>query len=608
MENETAPIAEARLLAEAVCSGSIAPEQSARLNALLKADEEAALTYAVYVRMHGLLCWHWQDQVAIVRTPPSPPAPIPAGLFGNVWQGTVGFFSQTMPLSYLIATVTLAVMLLGAWSYKVSHDLPANGAIAHFSPPGERPHPIFVGRITGMKDCRWADPDTRTIVGASVPLDRKYALASGLIEITHKTGAKVILEGPCAYTVESSAGGFLARGKLTARIGERGEGRGGRTERVSKSPNPQSQTPNPFVVRTPTAIITDLGTEFGVEVAENGDTTSHVFKGSVQVKILPSPAGSEGKKLLPSPASGRGAGGEGGVVQLAAGESVMLSRVRAGTHQNSTPTETLRFTHPTTPPEFVRRIYEPPKMLDLLDIVAGGNGLGNRREHGINPGTGAVDFEISRNTRGGSRIEDRPYASVVWSYYIDGVFVPSGGAGPVRLDSAGHTFNGFPATSGTCFGSIWSRASRAPDKNDRDANVWFNALGRGGQYMPNDRGLLCMHANTGITFDLSLIWKTGRAAERGRFKAVAGVADARHVFPEADGSADLWIFVDGALKWKRVQLRPADGPAEIDVELDPANRFLTLAVTDGGRKRCWPWAVFGDPVLEMEKTEVNSNK
>ncbi|MCD4727047.1 MAG: hypothetical protein K8R46_05270, partial [Pirellulales bacterium] len=109
-------------------------------------------------------------------------------------------------------------------------------------------------------------------------------------------------EGPCTYEVESTAGGYLALGKLTARVGARGEGRGASEGRVAnqKSPSslilhPSSFIPHPsslilhpsslFSVRTPTAIITDLGTEFGVEVDEAGVTESHVFQGKVEVRL-----------------------------------------------------------------------------------------------------------------------------------------------------------------------------------------------------------------------------------------------------------------------------------------------------------------------------------
>ncbi|MBN1394911.1 MAG: hypothetical protein JW959_07805, partial [Pirellulales bacterium] len=117
----------------------------------------------------------------------------------------------------------------------------------------------------------------------SAPLGREYALASGLMEITYKSGARVILEGPCAYKVDSSAGGFLAIGKLTANI--RTQSSMPKAQSSDFSPLPPLSSPL-FSVRTPTAIITDLGTEFGVEVSKEGNTTSHVFSGSVKVAVL----------------------------------------------------------------------------------------------------------------------------------------------------------------------------------------------------------------------------------------------------------------------------------------------------------------------------------
>ena len=47
-------------------------------------------------------------------------------------------------------------------------------------------------------------------------------------------------------------------------------------------------------VRTPTAVVTDLGTEFGVEVNKEGRTTSHVFRGTVQVQSLSADGKPEG--------------------------------------------------------------------------------------------------------------------------------------------------------------------------------------------------------------------------------------------------------------------------------------------------------------------------
>ena len=118
-----------------------------------------------------------------------------------------------------------------------------------------------VGRITGMVDCQWTGTAFDSPV---VPLGRKYELASGLVEITYDTGAKVILQGPVTYEVESAAGGYLAVGKLTGKV--------------------EHETAKGFSVRTPTAVVTDLGTEFGVEVSKEGNTLSHVFRGTVEVQ------------------------------------------------------------------------------------------------------------------------------------------------------------------------------------------------------------------------------------------------------------------------------------------------------------------------------------
>ena len=61
-----------------------------------------------------------------------------------------------------------------------------------------------------MVDCKWNG-------GSRVSLGQKFDLASGLMEITYDTGAKVILQGPVTYSVEAN-GGYLAVGKLTGKL------------------------------------------------------------------------------------------------------------------------------------------------------------------------------------------------------------------------------------------------------------------------------------------------------------------------------------------------------------------------------------------------------
>jgi hypothetical protein len=66
--------------------------------------------------------------------------------------------------------------------------------------------------------------------------------------------------------VKSNNGGFLSIGKLTGKM--------------------EVETAKGFVVRTPSVTITDLGTEFGVEVSRKGVTETHVFVGAVSVQAV----------------------------------------------------------------------------------------------------------------------------------------------------------------------------------------------------------------------------------------------------------------------------------------------------------------------------------
>jgi hypothetical protein len=203
-------------------------------------------------------------------------------------------------ISYAVATVFLAIALLGAWSYTITHPAPDSLATrnsrsgTHTTGTEKEPSQFtFVGRVSGMVDCQWSDETTATSPGAGVALNRRYALKSGLMEISYDSGAKVILQGPCDYRIESARGGFLGVGKLVARVTNAKP-----QATAAPSENPKSQIPSLqihsplatrhsplFSVRTPTALVEDLGTEFGVEVRESGDTASHVFQGQVRVKV-----------------------------------------------------------------------------------------------------------------------------------------------------------------------------------------------------------------------------------------------------------------------------------------------------------------------------------
>ncbi len=208
----------------------------------------------------------------------TPLAPTPTAVhsfLGNMWHGTIGFFSQEIPFSLLIATLLTG---FGLWVASLVYVSSPEKIAKKFLLPTKKsfdPTLKVVGKITGMVDCKWTDPNSETFHGANVLLGRKFALASGLMEIAYETGAKVILQGPVTYEVESN-GGYLAVGKLTGKMEKRSE------VSVQNSVISKSVIPHPkFVIKTPTATVTDLGTEFGVAVAKDGTAEVHVYQGEV---------------------------------------------------------------------------------------------------------------------------------------------------------------------------------------------------------------------------------------------------------------------------------------------------------------------------------------
>ena len=250
-----------------------------------------------------------EDQQSAIDNQQSTIPPIILDLSPTLHSPVGGFL-----FSYALGAVLLGIGLLIGLSWRISRDCQPQVASDRASQPpaGVEAKAPLVGRITGMVDCQWADPTAEVFDGDSVLLGREYALTSGFMEITYDTGAKVILQGPVTYEVESADSGFLSLGKLTARVekgsGVRDRGSGFRNQK-SEISNPQSLTANPlFTVRTPTALVTDLGTEFGVEVEKSGATRSYVFRGKVELR--PDGKGSDPRR----------------VVQLEANESARVHR------------------------------------------------------------------------------------------------------------------------------------------------------------------------------------------------------------------------------------------------------------------------------------------
>jgi hypothetical protein len=423
--------------------------------------------------------------------PPLPP-PFPAsGFFTTTHHGPLGFISSGWPVAYLLATLIFGIGLIVAALVHVSGPTDVvqqsgRNAPSHSPSPIPNPSPKApsVARITGMVDCVWEGAGGReqattaanqkseiTNHKSLVHLGDRLAICSGLLELTYNTGARVILQGPVTYEVESPAGGFLSIGKLTAKLEQRSEVRGQKSESANQKSENRNQK---FLVRTPTAMVTDLGTEFGVRVDKNGSTTSHVFRGTVKVQ-LPE-AGVETRD---------------NTVVLGENESVVTRRNPA-----TAKTSFQLIRGKTDPRIFTRRMAPPIRSLDLRDLVAGGDGRPHRRLHEFRPSNAAEETVLVPEP--GPCQKPRRLASA--DKLIDGIFVPDGSLGPVTLDSAGHRFAGFPPSSGKPFGAIDATAGSAASNNKGASTAG---------------GLLGLRSDAGVTFDLQAV--------RGRYADVCPV-------------------------------------------------------------------------------------
>ncbi|MGI9455036.1 MAG: FecR domain-containing protein [Aeoliella sp.] len=389
-------------------------------------------------------------------------------------------------------------------------------------------------------------------------------IEKGLIQLEFSDGALLVVESPAALQVTGATSARLMQGRVVGRA-DNGN----------------------FTLLTPTANVVDIGTEFGVGVSSGG-TDVTVFEG--EVHVYP-PLGSIDT---------------GSVQKLQQGMSV---RIDSQGLSNSSPQPNQQY--------FQRSFGGPDgssleeNSLSLLDLVSGHKTTHQRIAGSIDPQTGYwgrppwVDPQRTAAQRG-----DTQFAQTDWNPMVDGVFIPRANAREMQIDSDGHMVY-LPPNNGSTWGPIWARRrfnleyEQALLSADRPGYWGDGALSQVLERLQqtND-GLMGLHANVGITFDLKAV-RESRYREPTYFKAVVATLDSSPAghSPSGDSSdavsvADLRVFVDGKLRYSRLQFGRGDGDADIIVALSNEDRFLTIVTTDAGADPVFDHVVLIDPVLE----------
>jgi hypothetical protein len=123
-----------------------------------------------------------------------------------------------------------------------------------------------VAQVRRKIDCDWADNRWTVATSAQIAEGQLITISKGLLVLEFKSGAEITLNGPATFIAKSEMSAQLLNGELSARVPPRAKG---------------------FRIETHAGDFVDLGTEFGLLVAENGDVETHVFNGLVRAEAAP---------------------------------------------------------------------------------------------------------------------------------------------------------------------------------------------------------------------------------------------------------------------------------------------------------------------------------
>ncbi|MEM7454120.1 MAG: LamG-like jellyroll fold domain-containing protein [Planctomycetota bacterium] len=257
-------------LIDALISGEISDDQFDELSQRLKNDPEALRRYTAEMRIeHGLQELASANQEPVV---------FPRVDSNSQSRGTSAFLSSIWVPWIIIGIMALG--LVGLWLTPNGNlDNAVSGAAA--DPDDDSANAdvevlnretllsSFVARLTNGQEMTW-NTDDQLVVGSWLK-PGQYGLNSGAVEITFDAGAVVYLAGSSVFDIVNPNEIRLVCGSLEASIPDQAVG---------------------FRVSTPSGAITDLSTEFGVKVSENGESDIHVLKGLVEARPV-APADSE---------------------------------------------------------------------------------------------------------------------------------------------------------------------------------------------------------------------------------------------------------------------------------------------------------------------------
>jgi hypothetical protein len=244
-----------------LCDGTLTADGYRRLDGFVQSDDDARRFYNNYMFMHAALYSQHATVEHVAQT--SGQSLDSVSLLGEPSHPTFRGGARPRWYSLLaIAAALVGVAAVSSWgtymAIRVAQSAPslANAEVDDSLP---------VAKITATRNCRWQLPTQGVGFGSELHAGQRLELATGLVEITFKDGATVVLEGPATLDVRDHGRAQLHEGRLAAIVPEDARG---------------------FEVGTSRLNVADIGTEFGLMIESEGATELHVFNGLVKAQLL----------------------------------------------------------------------------------------------------------------------------------------------------------------------------------------------------------------------------------------------------------------------------------------------------------------------------------
>ena len=274
--NDSRDLPELLDLLEDLCNGRLEPRRHERLQTLLKDSADAQRVYLNYLDMHMALGRACRKVRPTEKTSAAP-------LAGRRFAGLPAARSRLVAVG--IAALLL-IAVAGVLLLRHRAGGPGRGNIAVAEPKRQGPtgdqgpevsSATGVAMVIMLDGARWEPGGGRFPVEGDILPARRVRLSSGRATLAFLNGVMLTLEGPADLELVTIERVFCHRGRLRVRVPAGAEG---------------------FVVAAPGSSVVDLGTEFALNVADDGKARVMVFEGEAEAAVFGAADTSERSQLV----------------------------------------------------------------------------------------------------------------------------------------------------------------------------------------------------------------------------------------------------------------------------------------------------------------------